>query len=403
MSKKIYDYDSHVRSFDAVVEACVFDEKKGLYALELDKTAFFAEGGGQKCDRGTLESGTLQQVVDVQSFLDEDKKEHICHYVKEAFEVGSTVHGELDYAYRFENMQQHSGEHILSGILYAKKGYHNVGFHLGDDVTTLDFDGPLSQKEVEQLEKEGNEVIYRNLPISIDYPDAETLKQLDYRSKKELTGDIRIVRVGIDASGDIRDAIDCCACCAPHVMKTGEIGMIKIIRAENYKGGMRLTIVCGSRALRDYSQKHESLSKMAVEMSTSPEKVPASMQKLRQEVAELSAKADRLTKELMEFRVEKLKRLGDTQSSLCLLDEGGDAVAARNLVNALTPYFKGHVAVLMPKAGDEFFFIVGSAQENMKDFSVEMRKELNARGGGSDKMIQGTIRGEVSVLEAFLA
>ncbi|MCF0136088.1 MAG: alanyl-tRNA editing protein [Lachnospiraceae bacterium] len=396
---KLYDIDSHIRSFDARVISCSPVPERGIFALELDRTAFFAEGGGQKCDRGTLraEGNEPIQVEDVQ-----EKEERVLHYVQQEILPGTRVHGELDWEYRFGNMQQHSGEHILSGLLYAKKGYHNVGFHLGEDVTTLDFDGPLTEDELEWLETEGNRVVYRNLPISIDYPDAETLKILDYRSKKELTGAIRIVRVGIGPGEDIRKAIDCCACCAPHVMRTGEIGIIKIIRAENYKGGMRLTILCGERALKDYSCKHRDLYAMASELSTSMDHVPASMQKLKQELTAASGRISDLSKELVELRSEKLKSLATAQRSLCLVEQGQDQTAARNLVNALSPSFEGHVALLLPKEENSWFFIAGSETEDMRKLAASLREIFGARGGGSSAMIQGTITGEEEAVKDHL-
>lgn len=383
MSVKLYDTDSHIRSFDAVVVSCEMDEKSGLYAIELDKTAFFAEGGGQKCDKGTLQQGDLlQEVMNVQ-----EKEEHIRHYVKEPVAVGETIHGELDWEYRFGNMQQHSGEHILSGIMYARKGYHNVGFHLGDDVTTLDFDGPMTKEEVLQLEKDGNAIVYRNLPVTIFYPDAETLKQMDYRSKKELTGAVRIVKVGT-----LEEKVDLCACCAPHVMQTGEVGMIKIIRAENYKGGIRLTIVCGMRALKDYGEKHDLLNLMAGELSTSVDHVKTSMDKMRQELTEANARLVKLNQMLNDYRIEELKQKAASQRSLCLVEEeGADQVAARNLLNALAPCFEGRVSVLIPKGTDSCFFMAASEKEDMKLLANKMRQELGAKGGGNSRMIQGTV------------
>ncbi len=394
MSVKLYDTDSHIRVFDAVVTACEVDEKRGLYAVEMDQTAFFAEGGGQKCDKGTLKQGDLcQEVLDVQ-----EKDEHIRHYVKEPVTVGETIHGELDWEYRFGNMQQHSGEHILSGIMYARKGYHNVGFHLGDDVTTLDFDGPMTREEVLQLEKDGNDIVYRNLPITVFYPDAETLKQMDYRSKKELSGAVRIVKVGT-----LEEKVDLCACCAPHVMQTGEVGMIKIIRAENYKGGIRLTIVCGMRALRDYSQKHDLLTQMAGDLSTSIDHVKASVEKLRQELSDANGKNVRLNQLLNEYRLTELKTKASSQRSLCIVEEeGADQTAVRNLLNALAPCFEGRVSVLIPKGEDNWFFMAASEKEDMKQLANKMRQELGSKGGGNNRMIQGTVSGMTEKLHIWL-
>ena len=271
MTIKLYDTDSHIRKFHAVVIAC--EERKDLrtdqtfYLAELDQTAFFAEGGGQAADRGTItdRSGIMHEVLDVQEI-----KEHIYHKLDEPLTVGETVTGEIDWVFRFDNMQQHSGEHILSGLCYAQKGYHNVGFHLGEDFTTIDFDGPLSAEEIKELEYQANQVVYRNIPITVSYPSAEELAAMDYRSKKELSGRVRIVKVG---------DYDLCACCAPHVRLTGEIGLIKVIRFENYKGGVRLTILCGSRAVRDYQKKNDLVYQVAAGFSTKPENIESALEK----------------------------------------------------------------------------------------------------------------------------
>ena len=380
MTQKLYDIDSHIQKFEAEVIACTQTEKG--YAVELDQTAFFAEGGGQQADRGELDGQTVQDV--------KEKDEHIYHYVKQPIEVGKKVEGEIDWAFRFTNMQQHSGEHILSGIAYAWKGYHNVGFHMNDTITTIDFDGPLTAEELQELELRANRVIYENQPVMIEYPPQAELDQMDYRSKKKLTGAIRIVKVGDS---------DCCACCAPHVRTTGEIGIVKIINAENYKGGVRLTIVCGERAVKDFDHKNQLLKEIGARLSAKPEQVAKAVEKQEKELQQLKEKMAALSQQLVQYKLEQV----NTEGSVCLVETALDSVAARNLVNGLVAKVKGHGAVLLPKTEGEYQYIVGSATEDVRPIAKELAAKFGGRGGGSAQMVQGTVTGDAEVIAAFLS
>ena len=385
MTKKLYDVDSHIQKFQARVIACTATEKG--FAVELDQTAFFAEGGGQQADRGELDG---QKVLDVK-----EKEEHIYHYVKEAIAVDKMVEGQIDWTFRFTNMQQHSGEHILSGIAYAWKGYHNVGFHMNDTLTTIDFDGPLTAEELQELEIRANRVIYENQPVIIEYPPQEELDQLDYRSKKKLTGAIRIVKVGDS---------DCCACCAPHVRTTGEVGIVKIIHAENYKGGVRLTIVCGERAVRDYECKNQLLKEIGARLSAKPEQVAKAVEKQEKELQQLKEKMAALAQELVQYKLEQV----EPEGSVCFVETALDPVAARNLVNGLAAKVSGHGAVLLPKteirssAEGEYQYIIGSTKEDVRPLAKELAAKFGGRGGGSAQMVQGTVTGEAEAIVAFL-
>ena len=380
MTQKLYDIDSHIQKFEAQVIACTETEKG--FAVELDQTAFFAEGGGQQADRGELDG---QRVLDVK-----EKDEHIYHYVKQPVEVGKKVAGQIDWTFRFTNMQQHSGEHILSGIAYAWKGYHNVGFHMNDTLTTIDFDGPFTAEELQELELRANRVIYENQPVIIEYPPQEELDQMDYRSKKKLTGAIRIVKVGDS---------DCCACCAPHVRTTGEIGIIKIVNAENYKGGVRLTIVCGERAVKDFDHKNQLLKEIGARLSAKPEQVAKAVEKQEKELQQLKEKMAALSQQLVQYKLEQV----DAEGSVCLVETALDPVAARNLVNGLAAKVSGHGAVLLPKAEDEFQYIIGSLNQDVRLLAKELAAKFGGRGGGSAQMVQGTVTGDAEAIAAFLS
>lgn len=381
MTKKLYDEDSHIQSFQARVIDCL--TASGGYKIELDQTAFFAEGGGQPADRGILAG---MPVLDVQ-----EEDGHIYHYTQNPLETGQVVEGEIDWPFRYDYMQQHSGEHILSGLVYAWKGYHNVGFHMNERFTTIDFDGILTQQELTELELTANRVIYENQPILITYPSAEELEQMDYRSKKKLTGAVRIVRLGES---------DCCACCAPHVQHTGEIGQIKIIAAENYKGGVRLTIVCGERALADYAYKNELLKELGARLSVKAEKVTAAVEKQAGELRELKERQAALSAELIRCRVALLQE----KDCACLLEQQLDAVAARNLANAAADKLTGHAAVLLPKQGaaGEYQYVICSRTEDVRPLAKALAEEFGGRGGGSAQMVQGTVTGQAAAIAAFL-
>ena len=239
MTEKLFYRDSHLKEFTAEVLSC--EKRDGHYEVELDRTAFFPEGGGQYADTGVLDE---MQVCDVQEkdgrifHIMKDRSERVSEY----FTAGRRVSGRIDWEERFMKMQQHTGEHIVSGLVHARFGYNNVGFHLGSEDCTMDFNGAVTKEELQEIEQEANRAVWKNLPVQVLYPTEEELASMDYRSKIEIEGQIRIVVI---------PGYDVCACCAPHVNNTGEIGMIKLTGVQRYKGGVRVTMLCGVRALLD--------------------------------------------------------------------------------------------------------------------------------------------------------
>ena len=234
---KLYDIDAYATNFEAEVADCRKADQGFL--VELDRTLFFPEEGGQSPDKGILGG---QEVLDVQI----DKEGTITHLVGQEMPVGKKVSGSIDWKHRFSNMQQHSGEHIISGLVNKYYQYNNVGFHLGPDEVTLDFDGTLTPGQLRAIEAEANQAVKKNFPVHISFPDADTLAGLNYRSKIELKGAVRIVEF---------PGYDICACCAPHVRQTGEIGLIKVTGIQSHRGGVRVNILCGDRAIADYTRK----------------------------------------------------------------------------------------------------------------------------------------------------
>lgn len=248
MTKKLYDLDAYATEFDATVISCEKAEENGaaVYYVVLDQTLFFPEEGGQSPDKGTL--GECN-VMDVQI-----KGDVITHTLDAPLKPGAAVHGILNWSHRFYNMQQHSGEHIFSGIVHKKFGYDNVGFHLSDAIVTMDFNGILTEQDAAEVEYEVNEVIVKNLPVQVTFPSREELAVLDYRSKIEIEGQVRIVTI---------PGVDVCACCAPHVRQTGEIGMLKVMSVQNHRGGVRISMLCGFRALEAFRQKDQIVTAVA--------------------------------------------------------------------------------------------------------------------------------------------
>lgn len=277
---RLFDQDAYLGEFEATVERSVCEG--GMYRVLLDQTAFFPEGGGQPADEGTLD-GIF--VTDVQEIDGE-----IWHTVEAPLEPGKTVVGKLDFEKRFSNMQNHCGEHIVSGIVHRIYGFNNVGFHMGSDVITVDFDGVLTEEQLYDVEQEANEARaskcsgYDQLSVK-----GRAWKPLDYRSKKEIEGQVRIVTI---------EGYDSCACCGTHVAKTGEIRLIKILSAQKYKGGVRVTMLSGEKAYADYCLKHINTLGIARLLSVKPEEAGDAVVRLKQKNIEMKKEIKQLKKEL---------------------------------------------------------------------------------------------------------
>ncbi|MBO5522049.1 MAG: alanyl-tRNA editing protein, partial [Roseburia sp.] len=293
MIKKLYDLDAYQREFEAEVLSCEERKEKDgtVYEIILNQTLFFPEEGGQSPDKGTLEE---VKVLDVQI-----KKDVIVHTLEHPLEAGAKVHGVIDWQHRFSNMQQHSGEHIFSGLVHSKFGFNNVGFHLSDNIVTMDFDGVMSAEDVADIEYRANEVIVGNLPVQVTFPAKEELAVLDYRSKIEIEGQVRIVTI---------PGVDVCACCAPHVRHTGEIGMLKVMSLSNYKGGVRISILCGFRALFAFRQKAEIISDISGSLSANQELLPELVEKMKNSNQDLKYRLAGAKQKLMEGKLAEIPK-----------------------------------------------------------------------------------------------
>ncbi len=383
MTVKLYYKDSHMQMFKARVLACDFDENKGCYAVELDQTAFFPEGGGQYADMGML--GGVQ-VEDVR-----EKQNVILHYLKRPLQTGSEVEGKIDFQERFSRMQQHSGEHIVSGIVHKHFGYENVGFHLGEFVTTLDFNGPLSVDEVARVEYEANQAVVSNIEIQEAYPTKEELASMEYRSKKELEGQVRIV---------IIPGYDVCACCAPHVRRTGEIGMIKLIDAVKYKGGTRVSMVAGFRALMDYREKEANVKEISRALSAKANEVADAVRHLQAEAAQWKERAGSMQ---MRYLEGKLEEITEGTENYFLFEAEMDKNVVRRFVDAGMRKASGICGIFLGDDGKGYQYTMGSLRLNMRDYLKGFHAACPGKGGGKPEMVQGTVKAAKAEIEAFLA
>lgn len=377
-TKKLYDMDAYAREFEAKVLSCEkityekeSEENQNVYKIILDQTLFFPEEGGQTPDKGILGNGT---VLDVQI-----KSNEIQHIVTEPLEVGSIVIGKIDWSHRFFNMQQHSGEHLFSGLAHRKYGLKNVGFHLSNQIVTMDFDKALSEEQLKEMEWEVNEAIVANVEIKTGYPSKEELKSLEYRSKIEIDGDIRIVEIL---------GYDICACCAPHVKRTGEIGIFKIQNVQNYKGGMRISFLCGFRALEEYRKKAEIISELSGNLTTNQDNLVDHVNKLKTQVQSLKTQLSNAKQTMMESKIAEIPA---DQKDVLLFEKDIDTPVMRNVVNKLMETHEGICGIFVGSDEEGYNFIIGSKSVDCRDVAKKMKEELNARGGGKAQMIQGSV------------
>lgn len=367
MTEKLYYSDSHLSRFTARVVDC--REEKGGFRVALDKTAFFPEGGGQSADTGRI--GAVR-VLDAH-----ERGGVVWHYTASPIPVGEECECEIDFEQRYRRMQNHSGEHIVSGITHALHGADNVGFHMGAECMTIDFDKELDWDALMEIERRANEAVRENLPIKATFPDDAALKALDYRSKLELTENVRIVEI---------PGIDLCACCAPHVSHTGEVGLVKILDAVRHRGGVRVSLVCGMDALdtvrdmqKNVTDAGRLLSAKRGEVAAAVERVLAQEQALKARVAALG--------------MAHARRLADSEpardGNICVFDAILDESALRELVNLLADKCTGYAAAFSGDDERGYRYIIGSRHVDLRKASRDINAGISGRGGGKPEMIEG--------------
>ena len=377
MTEKLYDKDSHLKEFKATVLSC---EKTGeKYAVALNRTAFFPEGGGQQSDRGYIGDTYISDV--------QIKNGEILHFADKPLSVGQAYDCKLDFDFRFRNMQNHSGEHIISGIVHRLYGFNNVGFHLGAEMT-MDFDGELTRRQLDEIEDLANKAVYENLPVKAYYPTDEELKSLDYRSKLDLKENVRIVEI---------KGVDVCACCAPHVKATGEIGVIKILDFEKYKGGVRLLVKCGADALRDYREKYKNVLEISNLLSAKQPDVSAAVVRLNEQLSAEKAAAAALKKRLI---AEKAAGFAPDTDKTAVFENGLDIKELQLLADALCQK-AGGIRGAFSGADGAFAFAICGEETALGEFFAKFKAAFNTRGGGRNGIRQGTVCADRAEIEGL--
>ncbi len=378
MTEKLYYQDPYLFCFTATVVACTPVDDR--FAVELNRTAFFPEEGGQYADTGLL--GGIA-VLDVK-----EKDGVILHTLTAPLPVGADVVGQIREKDRLRKMQNHTGEHIVSGLFHSLYGLTNVGFHLGHDDVTIDLDGELTRADLCRVEYLANEAIWKNLPIRAEFPSPEVLSSLDYRSKLELVENVRIVTI---------PGYDVCACCAPHVAYTGEVGQIKLLDFARYKGGVRIHMLCGMDALTDYHARYVATAAISAKLTSPQNEVAEAVDRLH---AELQEKKQQIARLQLDLANELLRTLPAGDAPVLFFENRLDTPARRALVNGAAE--KRPLAALF--AGNDesgYTFLIGSQTVDLRPFSKAMTATLGGKGGGSATMVQGTLTAKRSEIEEY--
>lgn len=412
MTEKLFYRDSHLAEFEAAVVSCrPLEQGEGkkdrvpphggsdrkIYEIELDRTAFFPEGGGQYADTGVLGEA---RVLDVR-----ESDGRIIHYTDAPLETGARVKGCIAWEERFMKMQQHTGEHIVSGLVHRRFGYNNVGFHLGSEDCTMDFNGEITPGELAEIEAEANRAVWKNLKVETVYPAENELAKMEYRSKIEIRGQVRIIVI---------PGYDRCACCAPHVERTGEIGLIKLTNVQRYKGGARVTMLCGVRALADYAVKQEQAKEVSAMLCAKENETAEAVEHLKKECADLKYALGEKEKKMIACMAEAIPA-GD--EPVCLFTEDVEGESMRLLMNHVLE--AGHsLCAVFHKTGDAqkgsedkgkdareagtYRYVIGSRKQDMRAMAKEFNAAFEGRGGGKQEMVQGTAKGAEEDMKAWI-
>lgn len=379
MTQRLFYTDVCCDTFQATVLDCQPRKKKG-YEVILDQTAFYPEGGGQPGDRGTLGGVTVSDT--------QERGADIIHLTDAPLEVGTQVTGTLDWNWRFALMQNHSGEHIVSGIIHRRTGGNNVGFHMGNDAIIIDFDVELTPELLQEVEREANEIVWKNLPVEIYYPTAEELERLDYRSKKALTGQVRIVTF---------PQADTCACCGTHVVRTGEVGLIKLLSVQKFKEGSRVEMLCGSRALTYLSEVLEQNHRISVALSAKPLKTADAVERLKAEKEQVEYRLNGLEQTLFQQKAEALAGVGD----VILFEKPMAPDSVRKLAVAVMEVCGGRCAVFAGEEASGYKYAIGESEGDLREWVKTMNQALQGRGGGKGNFVQGSVQAKRAEIQAF--
>ena len=377
-SKRLYYEDVYKKEFDAIVTACR-KEKEG-YSILLDQSAFYPEGGGQPGDTGTIAQA---KVLDVQ-----EKEGELIHYTDSPLEEGTKVSCQICWERRFDLMQQHSGEHMVSGLVHELYGYDNVGFHMGSDVITIDFNGILTMSQLKEVEAEINKRIWENTPVEIFYPSREELETLPYRSKKELTGQVRLVRF---------PGTDLCACCGTHVTRTGEIGMVLILSVEKFREGVRVEMISGKRVLDRLNMTEGQNHEVSVLLSARPDQTAQAVERLWKENFRLKGRILELEEKWFAGEARKWEKRGN----VLFIEAEMEPDSIRRLADAVMHTCGGRCAVFSGNEENGYKYAVGEEGGDLREFTKKMNTALNGRGGGKPFFVQGSVKAKEQEIRDF--
>lgn len=381
MTEKLYYNDSHLAAFESTVENIL--QREGRYAVVLASTAFFPTGGGQPCDVGRIGDASVVQV--------EEEDGIIWHYCASApgVSVGDTVSCEIDYSLRFARMQAHSGEHIVSGAAHGLFGAQNVGFHMDGLLMTVDFDLPLTKEQIDRIEARANEFVYADVPVEAHIYTKEEAAGIDYRSKKEFAGDVRIVTIG---------DMDRCACCAPHVTRTGEIGLIKILSCVSHRGGVRITLICGREAYGDYCSKYRQTLRIASLLAAKHDETDQAVEALIEQNKALKNAVFEQKRRLCAYIVSRME---PTEGNAVLFAPGCDMDELGEIAAGMAEKCCGVCVACAGTDETGYSYAALCRGEEMSRYAKTINAALNGRGGGRGEMIRGSFRAARADIEQY--
>lgn len=378
-TEKLFYVNQYQTEATATVLSCTPDGDR--WRVTLDRTVFYPTGGGQPCDLGTLGD---RQVLDVSEHEGE-----VLHLCDKPLPVGETVACRIDWARRFSLMQQHSGEHIVSGIIHDRFGYDNVGFHMGSETITIDYSGEITPEELRQIEQAANEAIWNNVETEIFFPDAQTLAALPYRSKKALSGAVRIVRF---------PGLDTCACCGLHVARTGEIGLVKLLSVTRFHAGSRIELLCGGRALDYLSAIYDQNREISALLSAKPLETASTVSRLKDELGAAQYRITQLENEVFAQKAQAFAGKGD----VLLFETAMQPGAVRRLADAVLSVCGGRCAVFSGADG-AYQYAIGAREGDLRGLCRAMNDALRGRGGGKPGFVQGSVSASRLEIESFFA
>ena len=378
MTRKLYYEDCHLAVFSATVTGCVETDRG--WEVTLDATAFYPEGGGQACDLGALNGIPVRDV--------RERGEEIIHLCESAMSVGMVVEGAIDFDRRFDLMQQHTGEHIVSGIIHRRYGYHNVGFHMGANFTEIDFDGVIPAEDLEKIEAEANAALWKNLEVACWYPSREELPNVVYRTKRALPWPVRIVQV---------PGYDSCACCGVHVARTGEVGLVKLFSMTGLRGGSRIEMACGKRALDLLNRICRQNTLVSQAFSAKIFETGVAAKRMNEALAAEKFRATSLQRKLFAITAESYVNFGDVLH----FEEGLEPALVRELGDAIAQKCGGRAAVFSGSEETGYSYCLATREGDLRQFGKEMNAALGGRGGGKPNFLQGSVKAARAEIEKF--